>query len=140
MDAGTSTIKATIPINSKGAVSPSALAIPIIVPVNIPGAALGTTWLNTACILLAPNPNAASLMVGGTAFKEALEEIITVGRVIRVKTNPPVKGIDLGRPKKFKNIARPRRPKIIDGTAARLLMFISIKYVNLFFKIIVQNE
>jgi hypothetical protein len=40
---GTSTIKATIPIISKGAVSPKALAIPMIVPVNMPGRARGST-------------------------------------------------------------------------------------------------
>ena len=40
---GTSTIKATMPINSNGAVSPNALAIPIMVPVIEPGNAKGTT-------------------------------------------------------------------------------------------------
>ena len=34
---GTSTMKATIPIINNGADSPKALAIPIIVPVNMPG-------------------------------------------------------------------------------------------------------
>ena len=43
MDFGTSTINATIPIISKGAVSPNALAIPTIAPVNIPGKATGKT-------------------------------------------------------------------------------------------------
>ena len=41
--AGYSRTKATIPINSKGAVSPSAWARPRITPVKIPGAAEGKT-------------------------------------------------------------------------------------------------
>ena len=41
--AGMSTIKATIPIISSGAVSPRARAIPIIVPVSMPGSASGNT-------------------------------------------------------------------------------------------------
>ena len=57
--------------------------------------------------------------------------IIIVGSVIRARTIPPTIGADLGRCITFKKIARPSRPKIIDGTAARLLIF-SIKSVNLF--------
>ena len=44
---GTCTTKATIPIKSKGAVSPKACAKPIIVPDNVPGIAKGTTWCIT---------------------------------------------------------------------------------------------
>ena len=40
---GISIINATIPIIKRGAVSPKACAIPIIVPVKIPGAAKGKT-------------------------------------------------------------------------------------------------
>ena len=40
---GTSTMKATMPIISSGAVSPSAWAIPMMVPVSMPGIASGTT-------------------------------------------------------------------------------------------------
>ena len=46
---------------------------------------------------------------------------------------PPTIGADLGKFMRFKKIANPKRPKIIDGTAARLLMLTSIKSVNLFF-------
>jgi hypothetical protein len=53
-----------------------------------------------------------------------------VGKVINDKTIPPTKDVDLGKPKKFNNIPRPSKPKIIEGTAARLLIFISIKSVN----------
>jgi hypothetical protein len=55
-----------------------------------------------------------------------------VGSVIRVSTIPPVRDDDLGIPKKFKKMARPRRPNIIDGTAARLLIFTSIISVRRF--------
>ena len=40
---GISITKATIPINNKGAVSPKACAIPIIVPVRVPGKDKGIT-------------------------------------------------------------------------------------------------
>ena len=40
---GMSTIKATMPIISKGADSPSARAMPMIVPVSMPGKARGRT-------------------------------------------------------------------------------------------------
>ena len=42
-------MKATMPIISSGAVSPSACAMPMIVPVMIPGIASGRTWWKTAC-------------------------------------------------------------------------------------------
>ena len=53
-----------------------------------------------------------------------------VGKVIKDKTIPPTKDVDLGRPKKFKSIPKPSKPKIIEGTAAKLLIFISIKSVT----------
>ena len=76
---------------------------------------------------------AASLIDGGTDFIATLLEIIIVGNVINAKTKPPAKGEDLGKPKKFKKIAKPSNPNTIEGTAARLLIFTSIKFVNLFF-------
>ena len=68
-------------------------------------------------------------MEGGTAFKHERLEIIIVGSVISVSTSPPTKGTERGMPNKFRNIARPSRPKITEGTAAKLLMFTSIKSV-----------
>ena len=52
-----------------------------------------------------------------------------VGKVIKVSTRPPTRGADLGIPKKFMNTARPSKPNTMDGTAARLLMFTSMKSV-----------
>ena len=42
-EVGTSTMKAFMPIISSGAVSPSACAMPMIVPVRMPGSASGST-------------------------------------------------------------------------------------------------
>ena len=63
----------------------------------------------------------------------ALEDIIIVGKVIIAKTIPPIKGMDLGIPKTPINIANPKIPKTTEGTAAKLLIFISIISVILFF-------
>ena len=72
-------------------------------------------------------------MEGGTAFNEDLHAIIIVGKVIRESTVPPTKGVPLGIPKKFRSIASPSSPNIIDGTAARLFIFTSIHSVHRFF-------
>ena len=130
--AGISTIKATMPIINNGAVSPRARAIPIIVPVNMPGSANGRTWCDTICILEAPTPSAASRMEGGTDFNADRLAMIMTGRVIRVNTSPPTTGADRGNPKKLRNTARPSNPKTMEGTAARLLMLTSIKSVQRF--------
>ena len=89
--------------------------------------------MNMVCIFDAPRPNAASLIEGGTAPNAALLEIITVGSVMIARTIPATTGIDLGIPNKFKKTERPSNPKTMEGTAARLLIFISIRSVNRFF-------
>ena len=63
----------------------------------------------------------------------ALEEIITVGRVIKARTIPPTKGIDRGRPNATIKIASHIIPNTTDGTAARLFILISINSVSQFF-------
>ena len=45
---------------------------------------------------------------------------------------PPTKAVDLGSSNVFNKMPNPSNPNTIDGTAARLLIFISIKSVNLF--------
>ena len=125
-------MKATMPINSSGAVSPSACAMPIIDPVNMPGIASGITWCKTTCILDAPMPSAASRMEGGTLLIAARLEMMIVGNVIKASTSPPTTGTERGIPNRLINTARPSRPKMMEGTAARLLMFTSIKSVSLF--------
>ena len=56
--------KARMPIIKSGAVSPSARAMPMMVPVRIPGSASGRTWWNTTCTRLAPTASAAAGMRG----------------------------------------------------------------------------
>ena len=68
----------------------------------------------------------------GTAFNDALVAIIMVGNVINAKTIPPTTGADLGKCITLRKIANPSKPKIIEGTAAKLFMLTSIKSVNLF--------
>ena len=78
-------------------------------------------------------PSAASRIDGGTAFSAAREAMMMVGSTISASTRPPTSGAERGRPKKFRNTARPSRPKTIEGTAARLLMLTSIRSVQRFF-------
>jgi hypothetical protein len=85
-----------MPISSSGAVSPSACARPMMVPVRMPGMASGRTWWNTVCILEAPTPSAASRIDGGTAFSAARVAMMMRGSVISVSTSPPTMG---GRPR-----------------------------------------
>jgi hypothetical protein len=59
--------------------------------------------------------------------------MMIVGSVISVSTSPPTSGADCGRPAKLMNIARPRMPNTMDGTAARFEMFTSIRSVKRFF-------
>jgi len=125
-------MNATMPIINSGAVSPSAWAMPMIAPVSIPGMASGSTWPSTVCILDAPTPSAASRIEGGTALIAARLEMMMVGRVIRVSTRPPSTGAERGTSKKLMNTARPSRPKMIEGTAARLLILTSMKSVQRF--------
>ena len=62
----------------------------------------------------------------------ARDEIIIVGNVIMPRTIPPTSGIDLGIPKTPIKIANPKMPKTTEGTAAKLLILISIISVILF--------
>ena len=59
--------------------------------------------------------------------------MIIVGSVISVKTSPPTKGADLGTPKTLIYTAKPKIPNTIDGTAAKLLIFISIMSIHQLF-------
>ncbi len=52
-------MKVEAPTTTSGAVSPKALAIARIVPVRIPGAALGSTWVRIVCHLVAPRARPA---------------------------------------------------------------------------------
>ena len=69
---------------------------------------------------------------GGTDVSAERLAMMMVGSVISVSTSPPTNGAERGRPKKLRKTASPRRPKTIEGTAARLLMLTSIRSVQRF--------
>ena len=79
-------MKATMPIIRSGAVSPSACAMPMIVPVMMPGIASGSTWWKIACWCDAPTPSAASLIDGGTALSAARDAMMIVGSTSSAST------------------------------------------------------
>ena len=53
--------------------------------------------------------------------------------VISASVMPPTKGDDRGKLNVLMNTARPNKPKIIEGTAARLLIETSTKSTQRFF-------
>ena len=122
-----------MPISSSGAVSPSARARPMIVPVRMPGIGQRQDVVEHHLHLEAPRPSAAERIDGGTAASAARVAMMIVGSVISVSTRPPTSGAERGMPRKLMNTARPSRPKTIDGTAARLLMLTSMRSVKRFF-------
>ena len=97
-------MNATMPIISSGAVSPSAWAMPMMVPVSIPGIASGRTWWVIVCIFDAPIPSAASRMDGGTDFRAArLAMMMVAGSSGSGRAAD--QGAERGRPKKLMNTA-----------------------------------
>jgi hypothetical protein len=69
----------------------------------------------------------ASRIEGGTAVNAARDAMMITGSVIKLSTSPPTSGAERGNPNALMNSARPSKPNTIDGTAARLLMFTSIR-------------
>ncbi|CAE1304079.1 unnamed protein product [Acanthosepion pharaonis] len=61
------------------------------------------------------------------------------GIVISASVRPPT-GAERGRPKVLRNTASPNRPKMIDGTAARLLIDTSIRSVQRFWAHILPDR
>ena len=57
----------------------------------------------------------------------ARDAMMMTGSVSSERTSPPTRGADRGMAIQLMNTARPSRPKTIDGTAARLLIFTSIR-------------
>ena len=110
---GAAGMKARMPIINNGAVSPKARAMPIIVPVNMPGRASGSTWWNTTCTGEAPMPKAASRIDGGTDLTALRPAMTMTGIVISASVKPPTNADDRGIPNRVRKTARPSRPKII---------------------------
>src|SRR3546814_9152700 len=65
-------------------------------------------------------------MDGGTDLMALRPAMTMTGSVIRASVSPPTSGADRGMCMKLRNTARPSRPKMIEGTAARLLIETSI--------------
>ena len=77
--------------------------------------------------MLDPKPIDASSIEGGTDFIADLDAITIVGNVIKPRVSPPTKEADRGSSKKFRKIANPSNPNTMEGTAAKLLILVSIK-------------
>ncbi len=127
-------MKARMPIMSSGAVSPKARAMPMIVPVRMPGRASGRTWWKTTCTGLAPTPSAASRMLGGTDLIALRPAMTMTGMVMSASVMPPTSAAERGRCRKFRKIDSPSRPKMMEGTAARLLIDTSMMSVSQFLR------
>ena len=74
----------------------------------------------------------ASRIDGGTALIALRLAMTITGIVISASVMPPTSGAERGRPKVWRNTARPSRPKMIEGTAARLLIETSMRSVQRF--------
>ena len=61
-----------------------------------------------------------------------LPEITITGIVINARVIPPISGAERKLGNAARNTARPSKPKIIEGTAARLLIDTSIRSVQRF--------
>ena len=66
--------------------SPTALPVPSTIAVAIPLFAAGIKTRNTVCILVAPRASEAAFMEAGTARSADSVIVITVGRIMIVKT------------------------------------------------------
>ena len=77
-------------------------------------------------------PSAASRIDGGTDLIALRPAMTITGMVISASVSPPTRGAERGRFMTLRNTARPSRPKMIEGTAARLLMLTSIASVQRF--------
>lgn len=99
------------------AASESALVIPSITPVAIPGIAAGSTTFVIVCHLVAPNPRLPSL------YELGIEDIVTsatwnmVGIAMIANTSPP-ESIDHPSCRNTTKNDNPKRPYMIDGIDA----------------------
>jgi hypothetical protein len=85
---GSAVIKVDAPITTRGAVSPTAREIARIVPVRIPGRALGSTWFQTVCQRVPPSPKLANRREFGTALIASCALMIINGRIRTPRVSP----------------------------------------------------
>ena len=100
---------ANAPTTINGAVSPKALEIANITPVNIPPDAAGSTWYNVVCHFVAPKPYDATRIDAGTALRASLVATIIIGRINNAKVKLPAKTL-LPKLQYLTNISRPNNP------------------------------
>ena len=79
----------TAPITIKGAVSPIARESAKIVPVRIPGKAMGKICSLMICHLLAPRAKPACRRLSGTARSDSRVVMIIIGRINKLKVKAP---------------------------------------------------
>ena len=94
-------------VHMMGAVSPEALATPMITPVRMPGMAEGKTTFLMVCHFVAPRAMLPSRRELGTLFKASWLVRIMVGMFIRPKMMEPERRET---PKRVTRNASPKRP------------------------------
>ena len=80
-----------------------------MVPVRMPGAAYGRTWLRMVSQRVAPTPKAASRIEIGTARSASDAVITTIGSTTTASVSPPATRI-LPIPSNVTKTASPSRP------------------------------
>jgi len=112
-------VKNTEHVKSMAAVSPATLLIPSMMLVAKPGVAVGNTMSFIVFHFGAPKASAATLKSFGTIFKASWEPLTIIGRVIHVSVNQPERR-EIPSPRNLQKNAYPNKPKVIEGTPARL--------------------
>jgi hypothetical protein len=111
-----------------GAVSPEALATPMITPVRMPGMAEGITTFLIVCHFVAPRAMLPSRKELGTLLRASWLVRIMVGIFIKPRIMDPDKR---DTPKTVTKKARPKRPKTTEGTPFKQLTAMVIKRLSL---------
>ena len=75
----------------RGAVSPMARERARMVPVRIPGMAIGSTWSRSTSHLVAPRASPAWRRLSGTAFSASRVAMMITGMTSRLMVSPPAR-------------------------------------------------
>src|SRR3954447_17862970 len=103
-------------VNSSGAVSPAARATASIVPVMIPGRAVGSTTRQTTCQRGAPSARAASRNEEGTSNSTTSAARATTGSARSASASEPFQAANVPPMPLTTSEMYTNRPKTIDGT------------------------
>ena len=106
----------------------------MIVPVRIPGSASGPRDGRSSHLRRADTERRIADRDGGTDLIALRPAMTMTGNTVGLRGHGirPTRGAERGRFMKLRNTARPRSLKMIDGTAARLLIDTSIASVQRF--------